>query len=139
MQSYLPEDLKGKGEPSFSIEEAVKRGKSHSTEAETGYEYEMQPQPRSRRHTQNSDNGYWTPNRPRPTRAASGDGQEYLTTGKTTATSSVSSANEMSYGEFEKDLRRSNTTGGKLSGLKRRIGSLRRGKKSDGQMDGVAA
>ena len=100
----------------------------------------MQPTSRSRRHTQNSDNGYLTPNRPQPARASSGDGREYLRGGKTTAMASVSSSsgNGMSYGEFEKDLRRSNTTGGKLSGLKRRIGSLRRSNKSD-QVDGVPA
>lgn len=114
----------------------MKRGKSRSTEAETEYGYEMQP--RSRRHTQNASdaNGYLAPHRPQMTaRASSGDGREYMTTGKTSATAEV---HNMSYREFEKDMRRSNTTGGKLGGLKRRIGSLRRSKKSDGS-EGVVA
>lgn len=102
----------------------------------------MQPTRRSRRHTLNSDNGQLTtPNPPKPARVANGDASEYLRSGKTTATSSVSavgSGNAMSYTDFERDMRRSNTTGGKLSGLKRRIGSLRRSGKSD-QMDGVVA
>ena len=113
----------------------MKRGKSRSTEAETEYGYEMQP--RSRRHTQNAsdNNGYLAPSRPQMTaRASSGDGREYMTTGKTSATAEV---NGMSYREYEKDLR-SNTMGGRLGGLKRRIGSLRRSKKSDGS-EGVVA
>ena len=117
----------------------MKRGKSRSTEAEAEYGYEMQP--RSRRHTQNSrsvadGNGYLTANRPHVVRAASGDGREYMTTGKTSATAEV---NGMSYREFEKDLRRSNTTGGKLGGLKRRIGSLRRSNKKSDEMGSVVA
>ena len=118
------------------MEEAMKRGKSRSTEAETEYGYEMQP--RSRRHTQNAsdNNGYLAPNRPQmTTRASSGDGRVYMTTGKTSA---IAEVNGMSYREFEKDLRRSNTTGGKLGGLKRRIGSSRRSKKS-GVSEGVVA
>ena len=116
------------------MDEAMKRGKSRSTEAEIDYGYEVQP--RSRRHTQNASdaNGYLNPSRPQVARASSGDGREYVTIGKTGATAEV---NGMSYREFEKDLR-SNTTGRKLGGLKRRIGSLRRSKKTDGS-EGVVA
>lgn len=119
----------------------MKRGKSRSTECETEYGYEMQPS--SRRHTQNSrsvadidGNRYLTPNRPQVARASSGDGREYMTSGKTSATAEV---NSMSYREFEKGVRRSNTTGGKLGGLKRRIGSLRRSNKKSDEMGSVVA
>lgn len=113
----------------------MKRGKSRSTEAETEYGYEMQPRSRSQTQNRSGANGYLAPNRPQVARASSGDGREYMSTGKTSATAEV---NGMSYREFEKDMRRSNTTGGKLGGLKRRIGSLRRSKKSDGS-EGVVA
>ena len=93
----------------------------------------MQPTSRARRHT------FLTPNRPRPARATSGDGREYVAGKDMTAIASGSSSNAMSYADYEKDLRRSNTTGGKLGGLKRRLGSLRRSKKTDSQVDGVSA
>lgn len=41
-------------------------------------------------------------------------------------------SNSMSYAQFENDMRRSNTVGGRLGGLKRRLGSLRRTKKTGG-------
>jgi hypothetical protein len=47
-------------------------------------------------------------------------------------------SNAMSYAQFENDMRRSNTVGGRLGGLKRRLGSLRRTKKTvGGGLNGV--
>jgi len=46
IQKYLPEDYKGKGEPSFSIERAIKKDdpQSHRRLLSVPNSYEMQPQ-----------------------------------------------------------------------------------------------
>ena len=36
MQKYLPEDLKGKGEPSYSLDKALKEHKAHSRNISEG-------------------------------------------------------------------------------------------------------
>ncbi|MCJ1395093.1 hypothetical protein MMC18_007974 [Xylographa bjoerkii] len=86
---YLPEDLKGKGEPSYSIEKALKDHKKH------------------RRVVSDGNSGIELTSRPQ-----SSDGNQRL------------ASNDQSYGEWENDMRRSNTTGRKPGNrLTRRIGS----------------
>lgn len=108
---YLPEDYKGKGEPSYSIEKALRDHKlsDHRRVLSDGNSYEMQPQ-----------NG---PSSSRQ-RSASGSNAEIISNGKP-------SGNAMKYSDFEGEVRRSNTTGRRVGeGLKRRFGSLRRSKKT---------
>ncbi|KAE8451055.1 hypothetical protein EG329_004727 [Mollisiaceae sp. DMI_Dod_QoI] len=107
---YLPDDYKGKGEPSFSIEKALKE---HDQSAQRrGFSdgvnsYEMQPQSQLNRQ-----------------RSASGSNAELMNAGKPNGSS-------LRYSDFEGDMRRSNTTGRRMGeGLKRRFGSLRRSKKT---------
>ncbi|MCJ1405330.1 hypothetical protein MMC11_008557 [Xylographa trunciseda] len=89
---YLPEDLKGKGEPSFSIERALKEHQKH------------------RRVVSDDNSAIEMTSRPQ-----SSDGNQRPV------------SNGQSYGEWENDVRRSNTTGRKSSNrLTRRIGSLRK-------------
>ncbi|MCJ1290025.1 hypothetical protein MMC34_001560 [Xylographa carneopallida] len=91
---YLPEDLKGKGEPSYSIEKALKEHKKHRRVVSNGNsEIEMTSRPQS------------------------SDGNQRPV------------SNGQSYGEWENDMRRSNTTGKKPGNrLTRRIGSQRKGR-----------
>ncbi|PQE29963.1 Pal1 cell morphology protein [Rutstroemia sp. NJR-2017a WRK4] len=97
---YLPEDLKGKGEPSFTIEKALKDHEQNKKLMADGYEMQT---PRSNNSRQRSASG------------------SHDTLGKSTAN------NSMSYVDFEGGMRRSNSTGKKVGeGLKRRFGSLRR-------------
>ncbi|KUJ24331.1 uncharacterized protein LY89DRAFT_776465 [Mollisia scopiformis] len=106
---YLPDDYKGKGEPSFSIEKALKEHeKSDRRVASEGNgSYEMQPRAPMNRQ-----------------RSASGSSVGRMNAGSPTGSS-------LRYSDFEGDMRRSNTTGRRLGeGLKRRFGSLRRGKKT---------
>ncbi|KAH7319329.1 hypothetical protein BKA65DRAFT_514345 [Rhexocercosporidium sp. MPI-PUGE-AT-0058] len=106
---YLPEDLKGKGEPSYSIEKALKDHKEEGARnglSPDGRSYEMQPQrPADGRQ-----------------RSISGNHEDFRGSSRPSAGafSSVDGGNEM---------RRSNTTGRRIGeGLKRRFGSLRRNK-----------
>jgi hypothetical protein len=100
-KKYLPEDYKGKGEPSFSVEKALKDHKGdHRRILAEDNSYEMQPQsgPSSSRQ-----------------RSASGSHPGH----------------DMNYSQFEGQVGRSNTTGRRVGeGLKRRFGSLRRSKKT---------
>lgn len=100
-QKYLPEDYKGKGEPSFSLEKALKdHKKDHRRILSEGNSYEMQPQ-----------NGSFS------SRQRSSSGSQ--------------PGNAMNNSEFEGQVRRSNTTGRRVGeGLKKRFGSLRRSKKT---------
>jgi hypothetical protein len=110
-KKYLPEDLKGKGEPSFTIEKALKEHKlsDHRRVLSDGNSYEMQPQNGSSSTSQ---------------RSASGSNAEIISNGEP-------SGNAMRYSDFEGEVRRSNTTGRRVGeGLKRRFGSLRRSKKT---------
>ncbi|KAH8679909.1 hypothetical protein BGZ60DRAFT_400926 [Tricladium varicosporioides] len=111
---YLPEDYKGKGEPSFSIERALKEHKlnSHRRVMSDGNNtYEMKPQ------------GHLRPGSSRQ-RSASSNHAESLTVGRPTG-------NDVRYSGFEGDIQRSNTTGRRVGeGLKKRFGSLRRSKKT---------
>ncbi|TVY59526.1 hypothetical protein LCER1_G000144 [Lachnellula cervina] len=107
---YLPEDYKGKGEPSFSIEKAIKdHDKTNSHRrfvSEGGNAFEMQPQ--SRRPVTSRQ------------RSASGTGADLGGPGKPA----------MSYVDFENNMQRSHSTGRKVSdGLRKRFGSLRLHKK----------
>lgn len=57
-------------------------------------------------------------------RSASGTNEHLMGARKPTG-------NSLTYSQFENDMRRSNTTGGRLGeGLKKRFGSLRRSKKA---------
>jgi len=106
---YLPEDLKGKGEPSFSIEKALKDHKhSHRRNVSEGQGYEMQPQ-RRRPGIVNQ-------------RSVSGNNiHEYAQVGSPTSKMPQSDLN----------VQRSNTTGRRVGeGLKKRFGSLRKSKKT---------
>jgi hypothetical protein len=100
-QKYLPEDYKGKGEPSYSVEKALKDHKSdHRRILSDGNSFEMQPQ-----------------NEPLSSRQRSASGSH---PGK-----------GLNSSEFDGQVRRSNTTGRRVGeGLKRRFGSLRRTKKT---------
>lgn len=103
--NYHPEDYKGKAEPSFSIERAIKdhdKLEHRRVTSEGSNVYEMQPrnQPSNMRHRSNtSDIG----GRLQPV---------------------------VRYSDFEGDMRRSHSTGKRVGeGLKRRFVSLRRSKK----------
>ncbi len=105
-QKYHPDDFKGKGEPSFTIEKALKDHRSNVnshrgilSDGDSGYEM----QTRSRSAT----------SRPR---SAGGNGTEL-------------DGNLAVF--MQNGVGRSNTTGRRVSeGLKRRFGSLRRSKKN---------
>jgi hypothetical protein len=111
-KTYLPEDLKGKGEPSFSLERALKQKQDDRraygpSEGESAYEM------RSRRPPNN--------------RSMSGQDSTFH---------QRSSSNSMSYAEYESGMRRSNTTGRSHKigdGLKRTLGSLRRKQRNTDQ------
>ncbi|CAM1504567.1 Fc.00g021580.m01.CDS01 [Cosmosporella sp. VM-42] len=93
---YHPDDLKGKGEPSYTYERDLKERKKH-------------------RHTQSNE--YELQSRPPHTRSYSNHGEE----------SHAAYSNSA-------DIRRSNTTGKRLSdGIKRRFGSIRRKKVTEVQ------
>ncbi|KAI9877584.1 MAG: hypothetical protein M1830_003513 [Pleopsidium flavum] len=94
---YLPEDLKGKGEPSYSLEKALKDQKNHKRDISDGHSgIEMTSRPKS-----------------------SDGGARRLSTGQ-------------SYSQWERDMRRSNTTGRRASGiLRKRVGSLPKNKNND--------
>jgi len=100
-KKYLPEDYKGKGEPSFSVEKALKDHKgNHRRILAEDNSYEMQPQ-----------------SGPSSSRQRSASGSHH--------------GNDINYSPSEDQVRRSNTTGRRVGeGLKRRFGSLRRSKKT---------
>ncbi|KAF2088379.1 hypothetical protein K490DRAFT_73301 [Saccharata proteae CBS 121410] len=99
---YKPDDIKGKGEPSFSLEKAFKNHKKYDGE-EGGIEMTSRPRNKSLGHV--DSNKVW----PDP------DGTGIVS--------------QQRYREWEQDLNRSNSTGRKVTeGLKKRIGSLRRRK-----------
>ena len=107
-QKYLSEDYKGKGEPSFSIEKALK-DHEHDTHrrvlSDGNSEYEMQ-----------------TRTRPEASRRRSASG---CNAGQGTA----SALRAEEFGGGSVSVRRSNTTGRRVSeGLKKKFGSLRRRK-----------
>jgi hypothetical protein len=111
-QKYLPEDYKGKGEPSFTIEKALKDHEKSAhrrvvSDGNGNNSYEMQPQSTMNRQ-----------------RSASNSNVE-------PSSSSKPSGSLLRYADFEGDMRRSNTTGRRMGeGLKRRFGSLRKSKKT---------
>jgi len=109
---YLPGDYKGKGEPSYSIEKALKDHKHSDTRqlmADGNIAYEMQP-PKNKFGVSRQ-------------RRASGSHAD-MSNDKSVKTVSDPS-------EFESDMRRSNTTGRRVGeGLKKRFGSLRKSKRT---------
>lgn len=109
-QKYLPEDLKGKGEPSYSIEKALKdheESKARNGLATDSHSYEMQPRQRPAAGRQ---------------RSISGNHEDFRG-------SSRPSGSALRETDLGNDMKRSNTTGRRLGeGLKRRFGSLRRSK-----------
>ncbi|KAF8865314.1 hypothetical protein BDZ45DRAFT_736426 [Acephala macrosclerotiorum] len=107
---YLPEDYKGKGEPSFSIEKALKEHEESSSHrrniSEGTVSYEMQP-------------------RSRPNRQRSTSTDAELMSAERPSGSALRSVG------FGGDVRRHNSLGSRVGeGLKRRFGSLRRSKKA---------
>jgi hypothetical protein len=111
---YNPDDFKGKGEPSYSIERALKNHKQNTHRrimSDGPSTYEMQPSTRL------------TTSR---LRSESGNGADLVESAKP-----IERGNPMKYAEFESDMRRRNPTGRKVGeGLKKRFGSLRRSKKT---------
>lgn len=125
-QKYHPDDLKGKGEPSYSIEKALKEhsSKSHrravsDTNGSSAYElqtsvnthlspsYQSRQQVQRQRSSSNTLDGY----EQRP------------------STSGRPSGAALSYADYETGMRRSHSTGKNVGeGLMRRFGSLRLGK-----------
>ncbi|CZT46939.1 uncharacterized protein RSE6_07453 [Rhynchosporium secalis] len=107
---YLPEDLKGKGEPSYSIEKALKEHKAESARnglSPDARSYEMQPQ---------------RPGAGRQ-RSVSGNHEDFRAYSRPSA-----SAFQAVDGGGDQ-MQRSNTTGKRIGeGLKKRFGSLRRNK-----------
>ncbi|OCL06538.1 hypothetical protein AOQ84DRAFT_378513 [Glonium stellatum] len=96
---YLPGDLKGKGEPSYTIEKALKEHKIHSDD---GIEMKARSRNKSLSHADNPH--------------AMSTGQE-------------GASGDRGYDDSEGGVGRSNTTGKKVTeGFKKRIGSLRRRK-----------
>jgi len=94
--TYLEGDLKGKGEPSYSIEKALN---DHQITGDEGIELTTRSRNKSASRADESV-------------VASGSG-----------------TGNQSYADLDGDMRRSNTTGRKLSGgLKKRFGSLRKHK-----------
>ncbi|KAH7391413.1 hypothetical protein BKA64DRAFT_677519 [Cadophora sp. MPI-SDFR-AT-0126] len=106
---YLPDDLKGKGEPSYSIEKALKDHKESSARnglSPDSRSYEMQPQ---------------RPGTGRQ-RSISGNHEDFRGSSRPSAGAFL----DVDNGD---GMRRSNTTGRRIGeGLKRRFGSLRRNK-----------
>lgn len=115
-QKYLPDDYKGKGEPSFSIEKALKENEAKPYRhvlSDGDSAYEMQPRSRPEASRQ---------------RSASGSHAHLAPAGKGTASA-------IRYEEAEGSVRRSHTTGRKVGeGLKKRFGSLRRSKNKSGDI-----
>jgi len=111
-QKYLPGDYKGKGEPSYSIEKALKDHKHSDTRQmmpDGNIAYEMQP-PKNKLGVSRQ-------------RRASGS---HADMGNDKSAKIVSNPSE-----FEGDMRRSNTTGRRVGeGLKKRFGSLRKSKRT---------
>jgi len=106
---YHPDDLKGKGEPSYTIEKALKEHKESSVRnglSPDGRSYEMQPQ---------------RPGTGRQ-RSISGNHEDFRGSSRPSAGAFL----DVDNGD---GMRRSNTTGRRIGeGLKRRFGSLRRNK-----------
>ncbi|ELR10003.1 hypothetical protein VC83_06405 [Pseudogymnoascus destructans] len=104
---YLPEDYKGKGEPSFSADAARDKRRGHRRIAsEDNFVYEMQPTPRARPSSRQ--------------RSISGVGPEQ----------EGSPSDAARYPEFGRNGRPSSSMGRKFGdGIKRRFGSLRKNKK----------
>ncbi|KAJ6789623.1 hypothetical protein PWT90_09365 [Aphanocladium album] len=106
---YHPDDLKGKGEPSYTLERDLKRGKG---KGENENEYEMQSNPLLAKSLRR---------RSTPAGFTSGANTNAATTVEV---------------EENKSLGRQNSTGHRLSeGLKRRFGSLRRKKSPSPDLD----
>ena len=96
-QEYLPGDLKGKGEPSFSIEKALR---DHKTYGDGGIEMKTRSPNKSPSHADDPH---------------------------ATATGQEGASSAQSYGDLDGDVKRNYTTGRKVTeGLKKRIGGLRR-------------
>ncbi|OCK77079.1 hypothetical protein K432DRAFT_384965 [Lepidopterella palustris CBS 459.81] len=103
---YLPGDLKGKGEPSYSIEKALK---DHKTRGGDGEDAGVELQTRTRSRNKSLSHADDRPVSEIGSVSGNATGQSYV--------------------KWEGDMRRSNTTGKTVSGgLKKRFGSLRRRK-----------
>lgn len=119
LQEYHPDDLKGKGEPSFTIERDIKAGKGKGKAAENGFEMESNPLlAKSLRR--------------KSVPIAFSSGSNVATTANN---SNSSSSKTNTTTEVNSVVRRQNSTGHRISeGLKRRLGSLRRKKSPSPEM-----
>ncbi|KLU88579.1 hypothetical protein MAPG_07565 [Magnaporthiopsis poae ATCC 64411] len=134
---YHPNDLKGKGEPSYTIERDLKQNKAlRRKEVGSGISdrngvYEMQPRSSGQGSSSDAtrkDLGAQVRHRSISSAAASGSRPNMLSPpiSPDRGGAGASSTNN--------DLRRSNTTGRRITeGLKRRFGSFRRKRNSDDQ------
>ena len=112
-QKYLPEDLKGKGEPSYSLEKALKEHKlsKHRRVMSDGSEAIEMTSPTS---PQTPRSPYRDSRRPRSSSSSSGTGPR---------------SPDQTYAEWENGLHRG-SPGSRIGGsMRRRFGSLR-GKKT---------
>ncbi|KAK3984861.1 protein pal1 [Cladorrhinum sp. PSN332] len=114
---YRDDDLKGKGEPWFSQDQADREQKARGKHTASGMTYEMQP---------------------RKSRASGHDGRNknHGTVRQRSVSNADNTAGTSTAPEFNESdgLRRANTTGktgGFAQSLKRRFGSIRRRKQSD--------
>ena len=110
-QTYLPEDLKGKGEPSYSIEKALKEHKrsNHGRNASTGIEMTSPRTPQSPRYRDSVGENATSPRSiesMEPSSRPASDGQKYS--------------------DWESSLRRNGSGKGAGGSIRRRFGSLRR-------------
>jgi len=118
-QTYLPDDLKGKGEPSYTIEKAEKErrrlGKDSVNGTGTINDFEMET-------GTNRKNGGVMVRQRSVSSAAAEPRTTYLMVNGDENNAGPSTAND------ETGVRRSNTTGKRFGGIKKKFGSIRRKK-----------
>ncbi|KAJ2965922.1 hypothetical protein NQ176_g10389 [Zarea fungicola] len=110
---YHPDDLKGKGEPSFTIERDIKAGKGKGNAAENSFEMESNPLLAKSLRRKSV-----------PIAFSSGSNVAATATNRNSSSSKTNTTTEAN-----SLVRRQNSAGHRISeGLKRRLGSLRRKK-----------
>jgi len=123
---YHPDDLKGKGEPSYTVERDLKDQKHKLRKRRDSLNsnaVELQENPRMNGNSQRKNAGVMVRQRSVSSAAA---GQPGPSTSGPTSPRSPDAVDDYSYSKST-DLQRRNTTGNRFTqGLKRRFGSLRR-------------
>ena len=101
LQDYHPEDLKGKGEPSFTIDRSLKNHEKHKRAVSDGYEMKSNP------------------------RSGFGNNNPFSPMAQASSSAEVASGHDQNYREWETNLRRSKSAKGsmpsKISNLRRRL------------------